>query len=359
MSQCSDDNTPGLYGINNSNRSYDEKSTWGKNQFNSSFPASLASYLNNKGMQAVYLIADENLEVVHDRLEIKDLFGLSPRSDDLYFSFESIYDPYKSLVDGGLPRVDLVTKNISTLKDLMALEIKLTALPDNSTFNLQENKYGTEIVIRPDTIVYLACSIAKIYEDNLEELKELLYHKELESITEWSDTDKVLPYIPRIIETLDKVLLNNINMQTPLILQPIWKTDGKSSKLVENSFDVFVWSNYAFTKLFSNISNHSSNRISRLTRTIIWLYKMLNDFVINRKIHYDYIIDTFTYGTKNDKAFSVNGKITHPFMACNILTNPRIEKNELNQIILNGGQDLLSPERRLDAIIYFSSDLFG
>ena len=42
---------PRLFGIERSNRDYTVADTWGKNQFNSSFPASLACYLHSKGMK--------------------------------------------------------------------------------------------------------------------------------------------------------------------------------------------------------------------------------------------------------------------------------------------------------------------
>jgi len=45
-------------------------------------------------------------------------------------------------------------------------------------------------------------------------------------------------------------------------------------------------------------------------------------------------------------------------MACERLASPIIHKNEIKNIILGGGQKFLSPERRFDAIIYFSTDLF-
>lgn len=45
-------------------------------------------------------------------------------------------------------------------------------------------------------------------------------------------------------------------------------------------------------------------------------------------------------------------------MSCNNLTKPRILKEEIKNIILGGGQNLLSPERRFDAIIFNSPELF-
>jgi hypothetical protein len=85
---------------------------------------------------------------------------------------------------------------------------------------------------------------------------------------------------------------------------------------------------------------------------------MLYDFANTGKINHNQIIDRLSYNTKNDKAFAVSGKIMHPYMSCNELTKPRITKDEIKNIILGNGQNLLSPERRFDAIVYSSSELF-
>jgi hypothetical protein len=45
-------------------------------------------------------------------------------------------------------------------------------------------------------------------------------------------------------------------------------------------------------------------------------------------------------------------------MACANLTKPRITKNAIKNIILGNGQNLLSPERRFDAILFNSPELF-
>ena len=132
--------------------------------------------------------------------------------------------------------MDLVTQLKSNSQCLRPIEIKLTALPDNSTCDLSEEYYSSEIVIRPDTIVYLACSIAANFKDNPKQLAKLI-GKEFEPI-------------------------------------------------------------------------------------------------------------------------SVSGRITHHFMTCDELAKPRITKSEIKNIILGGGQQLLSPERRFDAIIN-SPELFN
>ena len=44
-----------LFGLNNSNRDFSKADAWGKNQFNSSFPAALSCYLDHQGIDANYI----------------------------------------------------------------------------------------------------------------------------------------------------------------------------------------------------------------------------------------------------------------------------------------------------------------
>jgi hypothetical protein len=51
----------GLFGINNSNRDFELKETWGKNQFNSSFPAALSAFLSSQNLDNIYIKLDKIL----------------------------------------------------------------------------------------------------------------------------------------------------------------------------------------------------------------------------------------------------------------------------------------------------------
>lgn len=351
---------PGLYGVKYSNRDFTQSDTWGKNQFNSSFPAGLTNFLASKNLDNVYIFLDKKLKVKHGKISAEKLYGVKPTSDNLFFSFESQYTPYQQMVIGALPRVDLVTQSRSNGQVLRPIEVKLTALPDNSTCHLSEENYGCEIVIRPDTIVYLACSIAENFKGNRKQLVQLFGNK-FDKIKDWTDGASVWAYIPDMISAIDNIVLSVLEKQEPILLQPIWKTNGKSPKLSDNCLDVFVWSNFAFTQLFVDVARgelSEKNRITRQIRTIIWLFKMLFDFAKQGQINHHKIIDELSYNTKNDKAFAVSGSVTHRYMTCAELTKPRIEKKDIKKIILGGGQNLLSPERRFDAIIYNSPELF-
>ena len=348
-----------LFGLNNSNRDFTQKDSWGKNQFNSSFPASLACYMHSQNIKPIYLRLNKQLKVSHSTISTTQLFGIELNNKDLFFAFESDYVPYQQLVVGNIPRIDLVIQSNGNC--LRGLEIKLTALPDNSTCDLTDDKFGSEIVIRPDSIVYLALSIATNYKQDITKLNNLI-GSHFDNITDWTEGTAVMPFIPKMVEVLNNILLQSLDKQEPLIVQPIWKTIGKSSQLANNCLDIFVWSNYAFTRLFLNVATDeltTENKITRQLRSVVWLLKMLLDFCKNGKINHTKIIDELSFNTKNDKAFAVSGKISQPFMACAELTKPRVTKDEIKNIILGGGHLLLSPERRFDAIIYNSPDLFN
>ena len=350
---------PSLFGIKHSNRDFSDKDAWGKNQFNSSFPAALSVYLADKNLENIYIKLNENLETFHDRISTENLYGLPPTSEKLFYSFESQFLPFQKFFIGSIPRVDLVTQNLTDGSALKGLEIKLTALPDNSTFGLREENYGCEIVVRPDTIVYLACSLFSHFENRRSELQEII-GKEFEELSDWTEAGLIIPYLGSMIRIIDEISLAMLDFQSPLVMQPIWKTQGKTPKLAENCLDVFVWSDLAFIRLFAKVAKAEvrENKITRQLRTLVWLFRMLYDFSRDGQVNHARIIDTLSYNTKNDKAFALSGRVTRAFMRGEILSKPRITKDEIKNIILNGGQNLLSPERRFDAIIFNSPDLF-
>ncbi|MCL1998100.1 MAG: HindVP family restriction endonuclease [Turicibacter sp.] len=348
---------PKLFGINKSNRDFSQSEAWGKNQFNSSFPVALACYLFSKNMPAIYITADKNVQPEISPKNFAEIFNTNPLGDNVYFSFETAYIPFQKYLVGAVPRNDVTVIDTNNDKCLSSCEIKLTALPDNSTCMLDETKYGVEIVVRPDTITYLACSFIDLYKGDKTALKQFTADITAK-ITNWTQPENVLPYINDICSAIYKIVADKNERQSPIILNPVWKTLGKSANLAENCLDVFAWSNFGILNLFMPSQTAKINEISRHTRAAIWLFKMLADFSDNGKFNAKKIIDELSYNTKNDKAFATNGVKTNATMACNELTNPRIKKGEIKNIILGGGQNLLSPERRFDAVIYNSPALF-
>ncbi len=347
--------TAGLFGLTNSNRDFRNPNSWGKNQFNSSFPAALSCYLHSKGLNANYISMSNKLFGINS-ISLDDVFSINPLSPDAYFAFEAQYTPFQKYVVNTLPRTDLVVLDNATGQCLRGLEVKLTALPDNTTCNLSDEKFGSEIVVRPDTIVYLAASIAST---SISIVEKYIKNSEV-VVCDWSDADEVISNVKKIIDCISAISVAIEHQQLPFLLQPVWKTIGKSPKLADNCLDVFVWSDAAFAWFIAQVSKSecTGNKITRQTRTSIWLYKMLLDIVHQGRFDHVDIIDKLSYNTKNDKAFASAGNVTNPYMACENLTQPRISKDEIKNIILGGGQNLLSPERRFDAIIFNSPELF-
>ena len=163
-----------------------------------------------------------------------------------------------------------------------------------------------------------------------------------------------------ILDALELFFKTFYNSQKPLLMQPIWKTLGKSSLLADNCLDVFVWSDFAISRLFMDSAKSSSSKeITRQQRAAFRMARFLFEIARDGKIYQQPIYDGMTYDTQNDKEFAVSGNITNKFMKCDRLKKPIIHKNQIKEIVLGGGQKYLSPERRFDAILYFSSDLFN
>jgi hypothetical protein len=351
---------PSLFGLENTNKDFSLEENWGKNQFNNTFPTSLACYMGSKNIDPVYLCMGNEKKIIHRKITIVDLFGLPPLSPDLLFFFEGSYSPFFPLVVEGLEGVDLITSNNKTLEQLRCLEIKLTAIPDNTTVNSRGENQGSEIVVRPQTISYAALSIASSFtsEPDKKYLKDLL--RPIDAlIPDWADPENIRPHIDDMVNALKTLCVYKLDNQKPLLLQSIWRTQGNLSILSDNCFDIFVWSDFGFLNMFADCAiSSSTHRISRHARTVCWLTKMLLDFAVNGKIHPRKIQDLYTYNTRNDKAFAVSGLVTNPIMKCEELTTPRIKKSALKEIILGNGQKLLKPERRLDAAILSTPGLF-
>ena len=349
---------PGLFGQKHSSRDYTNPDCWGKNQFNSSFPASLVAYMYSKGIEPVYIYTGKRNQILHRYISSDELFKIDPLSDDAFYNFEAGFAPYERFYSGEREHIDLVMANYHTGEVLSGLEVKLTALPDNRTKDLDESLWGSEIVIRAATINFLACSICTNYSTpaRKEKLRRLL--STVPQINHWEEIEEVRPHYPEIEAAILAISKDMYRKQAPLIIQPIWKTDGSKMRLRDDCLDVFVWSNLSVIQMCAFGNGVVPRKIQRTHRTIIWIYKMLLDYVTYNTFDYARIIGLQAYNNDNDKAFAVAGSKTHLMMDSPELLKPRISKYEIKNIILGGGQNLLSPERRFDAVLVNSPDLF-
>lgn len=348
---------PSLFGQKHSSRDYTKADSWGKNQFNSSFPASLVAYMYSKGIKPIYIKTNKQNEIFRTEINGTDLFGIDPLSEEAYYGYEAGFAPYEKFYQGKREHIDLVMRNDKTREVLSGLEVKLTALPDNTTKSLPESKWGPEIVVRSPTICFLACSICECYQTKAgkERLRSML---NVPKIDNWEKAEEVMPHYSEILNSVLAVSSDMCGKQKPLIIQPIWKTEGNKMRLQDDCLDVFVWSNLAIIQMCCTEDASSIRKLSRFHRTIIWIYKMLLEYVTYNTFDYKRIVDFQSYNIKNDKAYSLPGTKSNVFLRGKEIVKPRISKHEIKNIILGGGQDLLSPERRFDAVLVNSPDIF-
>lgn len=352
--------SPSLFGITRSNRNFADPYYWGKNQFNSSFPVALACYMQSKGIPLAYVQYLDAHQTTVGELQVDDLWGSTLPTEELYFSFESRFDPFRELVHDDLPPIDLVVCNGDKNHPIRPLEVKLTTLPDNTTEALDESLYGAEIVIRSATTRYMALSMAMAVGTALPRVRAI-FEPVFAKVRNWDSIAEMHTLAPQALAALEVFLMEFKHLQQPLLMQPLWKTIGKSPILANQCLDIFVWSDFALAHLFLDSARNGLEKtgISRPLRAALRLSRFLFERSSGAKVYQQPIYDGMTYDNQNDKEFAISGNRTRPLMACDRLRTPLIAKDEIRHIILGGGHKHLSPERRFDAILYFSSDLFG
>jgi len=349
---------PTLFGISNSNRT--PADFWGKNRFNSSFPAALACWMRDHEYKPVYVHTSEgNIVASDEAISFDDVFGTNAPNENLRFDFERKFREFENYSHDPLEAIDLVISEGDQIR--RALEVKLTVLPDQTTFTKSEELWGCELVVRPVSVIYAALTIYHSLSERKIKALSLLQKAALD-IGDWTNVSEIASHREAILSTLEKFLDTFSDHQVPLILQPIWKTNGKRPDLADQAFDIFVWSNMALCRLFLNQAKAEAvnpSKVSRHLRASTRLLRCLHDLFTVGKIRRSEI-SKMSLGNQNDKEFAASGAVTNQYMQHPRLTSPKVHKSALSQIILNGGERLLSPERRFDATIFFTAmELFA
>lgn len=352
--------SPSLFGISRSNRNFADPYYWGKNQFNSAFPVALACYMRSRQLPLVYVQFKDTGKTEVGELDVEKLFGSTLPNEQLHFAFEARFDHFRSFVHDELPAIDLVVGSGDPVRQIRPIEVKLTTLPDNTTESLSEDKYGAELVIRSATVRYMALSMALAVDPFRSRVREI-FEPVFARVRNWDSKAEMVQITPRAVAALELFLTEFKHLQSPLLMQPIWKTVGKSPVLAEHCLDIFVWSDFGLTHLFLDSARkpRDATAISRYARAALRLARFLYERSKDEKVFQAPIFDGMTFDNQNDKEFAISGTRSRELMACARLAKPAIARDEIQHIILGGGQKFLSPERRFDAILYFSTDLFG
>jgi len=383
---------PSLYGLKNSNRRGRKHFT--KNNFNSSFPAALLCYMGEKRKDAppmyFHLAVEEkalvprltDLPVFKGEGQTKALFPVESCSD-LYFAFEAEPPRFRSLLleNEECPRSDLVVVEVGETKILLPndsenrfsrpFEVKLTVVPDQSTCERPEGEWSAEVVVRPvaskTALLSLLLSLGG-RPDKVVEARESFRNQMSEFFRELDKRGEDHARLLRDLgeervtswaEGLLHFLVSN-ELQSPVLLQPTWWTEGKSPFLREKAFDYIVWSDAAL--FYTAVRQVKKERGREKVRPLRATYRFLATFFqalkaseaekketlnkISLKVYSE-----LTLGKQTDKEFSLHGAVTREYLGQAMSNGPRISKEEvLEHVFINVDlKELLGPERRLDA----------
>lgn len=344
----------GLYGIIHSNRT--TKDHWGKNCFNSSFPTALACYMLDNNIPAIYnklVINDGKLCVAASELPLRNVFNSDNCTfDELNFYFESRFAPYQQYSSDMIDSIDLVIKHTDG-RFLSPLEVKLTVLPDNSTYRKQEEYWGSELVVRSATTSYCALGMFDSVCDKKDTVREI-FERACADIGSWTNDFEMshkTTALSACIETFQKQYLEK---QKPLVMQTIWKTQGQSPFLADHAFDIVVWSNYAFSRLFIDRALNVEATMSRHMRASAKLARCIWELSKSGKIRLGEIYRQMAFDNQTDKEFSINGTGWRNYITSDRISKPILPKSVVDRVIEPGFIERLRPERRFDQTLYFT-----
>lgn len=344
----------GLYGIEHSNRTVDDH--WGKNCFNSSFPAAMANYMLDNSISAIYINLAEvhgEMKVVATEIPINRVFNCGDKHpNELYFAFESVFEPYQEYSFDQIDGIDLVIKDTEG-HFLSPLEVKLTVLPDNTTYRKPENQWGSEMVIRSATTSYCALGMFDAVKDHARSVREI-FEDSCSSIQSWDNDFEMTHKLPSLCQSIDAFQRRFYQHQKPLLMQTLWKTQGKSPLLADHAFDIVVWSDYAFSRLFIDSSYEAAITMSRPMRATARLAKCLWELSKSGKIRVVDIYRQMAFGNQTDKEFSIPGVKWKTYVTTPRTARLILPKEAVNEIIEDGYIERLSPERRFDQTLYFT-----
>lgn len=344
----------GLFGIEHSSRTVDDH--WGKNCFNSSFPTATACYMMEHNIPAIYIKLDNidgELKVVADVIPINEVFNCAGKKPgELYFSFETIFEPYQQYSFDTIDGIDLVVKDLNG-NFLSPIEVKLTVLPDNTTCDKPEDQWGSEIVIRSATTSYCALGMFDSVKQHSRHIREI-FEDTCSSIQMWDNDFEVTHKTQHLCKSINTFQKEYYKNQKPLLMQTIWKTKGKSPLLADQAFDIVVWSDYAFSRLFVDHSDEPAEKMSRPMRATARLARCLWELSRSGIIRVNDIYRQMAFGNQTDKEFSISGIKWKRYVVTDRTTRPILPSDVVNEIIEGGYIQKLSPERRFDQTLYFT-----
>ncbi|MGP9722925.1 HindVP family restriction endonuclease [Corynebacterium sp. AOP40-9SA-29] len=355
-----------LYGLENANKDFTKQKSYGKNTFTNAFPLALTQYLaKEKGLPVSVIRAtvgeDGHPTTEHVKIPWQDIIHTEP--SNAYFQFEAGFEPYRQYTNAeSIQPSDVVIFDNTTREPLHPLELKLVVVPNSGTAHRQRKEQACEIVSRPPTIEQIAFSIAYGYTSTRRYEMQTLLQQELglPNDFEWRDEAAMIRNLPKIVRATEALIAKGIEVQRPLIMVAVWRSQGQKPLLDDHAFDTFIWTELSFVELYLNstrkdyldshgdLKNGRPTKISRPARSLIWLIRSLWDYSTQRNLDFNRVKEDTGYGKQTDKAGSFTTGARDIMMSDEYLY-PRVKADEIDEILSAEASEYLLPERRLDA----------
>jgi hypothetical protein len=189
--------------------------------------------------------------------------------------------------------------------------------------------------------------------NNARHIREI-FEDSCSSIQMWDNDYEMTHKMLSLCQSINDYQSEYYQHQKPLLMQTIWKTQGKSPLLADQAFDIVIWSDYAFSRLFIDGSSTPSNTMSRPMRATARLARCLWELSKSGKIRMADIYRQMAFGNQTDKEFAIGGAKWRQYVMSERVTHPILPKTVVNNIIEPGYIKKLSPERRFDQTLYFT-----
>ena len=316
----------------------------------------MACYMMAHDIPAIYnKVIEENgeLKVVSSEISIAEAFNcVGMEMSSLDFHFESVFEHYQEFSFDAVDGIDLVVKSTDG-RFLSPLEVKLTVMPTDATSRQPEDKWGCELVIRSATTSYCALGMFDAVKDEDRAVREI-FEPACSSIQTWDNDFEMTHKTPLLCSALNTFQHRYYQRQKPLLMQAIWKTQGKSPLLADQAFDIVIWSDYAFSRLFVDSSDRVEDTMSRPMRATARLARCIWELSKSGKIRLVDIYRQMAFGNQTDKEFAIPGSKWRRYVSSARVVRPALAKDVVNEIIQPGYIESLSPERRFDQTLYFT-----
>lgn len=355
-----------MYGLDHSNKDFEKADSFGKNTFTTAFPIALANYIDEeKRLPMNYIVVeidgDGRPKTLQKLESLAKLIGIDPRS--AYYAFEDSFSGYDAYAVDRANRSDIVIKDYNTGKEVSAFEVKLVVVPTSGTASKSREEQLCELVVRPPSIEQLCFSVAASFgRAERITISDIIVEALGNPIDyEWDNEAYMLAHRQQILDAADELTRQGIDRQAPFVLMGEWRTVGQEAEFDPAGFDVFFWSNLAFLQLFSNVMRNAIVRhtgyIGRPERALIWFVKSMFDYAAQGSVMFNRTHSLITFGGQTDKAGSFTNDNIAKFVLSDNFIYPRVPAEDHGRIISAKGVRFLRPERRLDAVLYYTTTL--